>query len=169
MSIAANEPLNDEILSYMSSHVVSRGSRFVAAQSARSGDDRIVDPYSFRGNSKRSRLTKDDYDERTPPVKYFPALGTHWFWFSGRPFMFQRGHFTVFSRSTRSLYTDYARGGEPLVIMCFGRDLTPLKNFLQLCKEYAAEAKREMTTIHIKGDKYRYPVSVTTRRLRSQA
>ncbi|KAF2099929.1 P-loop containing nucleoside triphosphate hydrolase protein [Rhizodiscina lignyota] len=157
VSIAANERLNDEILSYMSAHVVSRGSRFVAAQSARTGDDRIADPYAYYRHDRGKRLTKEDYDERTPPVKYFPALGTHWFWFRGRPFMFQRGHFTVFSRNTRSLYTEYARGGEPLVIMCFGRHLEPLKAFVQYCKEYAAEAKREMTTIHIKGDKYRYP------------
>jgi hypothetical protein len=92
----------------MSSHVVLQGSRFLAAQSARTGDDRIVDPYSYSRRS-RKHFTKADYDERTPPVKYFPALGTHWFWFRGRLFMFQRGHFTVSSRQTRSLYTEYAR------------------------------------------------------------
>lgn len=158
VSIQANERLNDEILSWMSAHV-SRGSRFVAAQSARTGDDNIIDPYAYSSRNKRPRLTKEDYDERTPPVKYFPSLGTHWFWFRGRLFMFQRGQFTIFSRNTRSLYTEFARGGEPLVIMCFGRSLKPLQDFVQHCKAYAEEAKQMMTAVHVKGDKYRYPDS----------
>lgn len=155
VSIGPRDRLNKEVLSWMSARIVAKGSRFIAAKSTKGGEDDVLDPYlSMRLSYGGRHRVQPEQDERTPPVRYYPAVGTQWFFYKRRLFIFQRGREGEFPCSSANEAVQLAQGGETIVLMCIGRDPAPLKDFLQHCKDFNATAKDAMTTIHMKGNAY---------------
>ena len=145
VSIPVSDRLNREVLLWMSTHVIERGSRHLAAQSSKSDGHSDSNPFRSSSLSKLRRYNPADFDERTPPVTYLPTLGTQWFWHRGRPFMF--------TKSNNSIYgMDRADGAGEITVSCLGRDPEPLKRFLQDCKEFDKKGKEFLITVHTRGD-----------------
>jgi chaperone BCS1 len=143
ISIGPNDILNREVLSWMSSNVVvKRGSRLLAAQTFRPGEDGLIDPFSMPGHPGIPPSTINPGDDgRSHSVRFFPAVGTHFFFFRGRPFVFElcgKG-----SRSTVQVNI----GQEPIILRCLGRNPEPLKQFLSCCKDFGKKTRHSMTTV----------------------
>jgi chaperone BCS1 len=139
--IPAHDILNKEVLSWMSTHVVvKRGSRHLSAQTVRAGDDGIIDPYRNVGYPPQGM--PNGQDNRSSSVRFYPAVGRHYFLFQGRPFVFELG-------GKRSVNEDYegATGQDPIILRCFGRNPDPLKSFLAHCKEFGRDAREAMTVV----------------------
>jgi chaperone BCS1 len=143
ISIGQNDILNREVLSWMSSNiVVKRGSRLLAAQTVRAGEDGVIDPFDMpvlRGIPPPIMNGGDD--GRSHSVRFFPAVGTHFFFFRGRPFVFE-----LCGRDTRSTI-QVNTGQEPIILRCLGRDPEPLKHFLSCCKDFGKKTRQSMTTV----------------------
>jgi chaperone BCS1 len=138
ITIAPHDVLIKEVLSWMSSNVVAkRGSRLLAAQTVRAGDDGIVDPFlGYRDDSRD--------DGRSNSVRFYPAVGTHLFLFRGLPFVFELCSSNLNGREGMVQATT---AQEAIILRCFGRNSEPLKSFLSHCKEFAKEQRQSMTTI----------------------
>ena len=145
VSIPVSDRLNREVLLWMSTHVIERGSRHLAAQSSKSDGHSDSNPFRSSSLSKLRRYNPADFDERTPPVTYLPTLGTQWFWHRGRPFMFTKSNSSIYGM-------DRANGAGEITVSCLGRDPEPLKRFLQDCKEFDKKGKEFLITVHTRGD-----------------
>lgn len=145
VSIPVSDRLNREVLLWMSTHVVEKGSRHLAAQSSKSDGECSSGSYRFSSLSRLRRYNPADFDERTPAVKYLPTLGTQWFWHRGRPFMFTKTNSSVYG-------ADRANGAGEITLSCLGRNPEPLKRFLQDCKEFDKKGKEFLITVHTRGD-----------------
>jgi chaperone BCS1 len=144
ISIGPNDILNREVLSWMSSNiVVKRGSRLLAAQTVRAGEDGIIDPFGMPGHPGMPPppIMNGGDDGRSHSVRFFPAVGTHFFFFHGRPFVFE-----LCGRDTRST-VQVNTGQEPIILRCLGRNPEPLKHFLSVCKAYGKKTRQSMTTV----------------------
>jgi chaperone BCS1 len=141
ISIAPHDVLNREVLSWMSSNiVVKRGSRLLAAQTVRAGEDGVIDPFGRPGMPPPPIVHGGD-NGRSHSVRFFPAVGTHFFLFNGRPFVFQ-----LVGRDRHSTI-QVNTGQEPIIVRCLGRDPEPLKHFLSHCKEFGNKTRQSMTTV----------------------
>jgi mitochondrial chaperone BCS1 len=141
ITIPAHDVLNKEVLSWMSTHiVVKRGSRHLSAQTVRSGDDAIIDPYRNVGYPPPGMPSAQN--NRSSSVRFYPAVGLHYFLFQGRPFVFDLGG----KRSARDEY-EGETGQNPIILRCFGRNPEPIKHFLATCKEFGRDARDAMTVV----------------------
>ncbi|TLD39730.1 P-loop containing nucleoside triphosphate hydrolase protein [Venturia nashicola] len=140
ITIPAHDALNKEVLSWMSSHVVvKRGSRHLSAQTVRSGDDAILDPYRSPGYQMTAVLNSQT--SRSSSVRFYPAVGIHYFLFQGRPFVFE-----LAGEATKNRY-EGETGQNPIILRCLGRSPEPLKRFLVACKEFGRDARDSMTVV----------------------
>ncbi|KAE9973832.1 hypothetical protein EG327_008946 [Venturia inaequalis] len=140
ITIPAHDVLNKEVLSWMSTHVVvKRGSRHLSAQTVRSGDDAIIDPYRSPGYPMPGMPNAQT--SRSSSVRFYPAVGIHYFLFQGRPFVFE-----LASESTKNRF-EGETGQSPIILRCLGRNPEPLKRFLSACKEFGRDARDAMTVV----------------------
>lgn len=133
IEISPSDPLNDKITTWMSAEIASRTTRSLYARTTTVGSNHGDDPWlSNTRNSNNS-------NKRSLPVKYSLGLGTHWFWFRRRLFLFRRGDGTI--RSFSGLI-------DSITIMCLGRSTVPIRNFLEYCNESSSEPNPHMTKIY---------------------
>lgn len=141
ITIPAHDVLNKEVLSWMSTHVVvKRGSRHLSAQTVRSGDDAIIDPYRSPGYPMPGMANSQT--SRSSSVRFYPAVGMHYFLFQGRPFVFE-----LVSETTQRPHYEGETGQSPIILRCLGRNPEPLKRFLSACKEFGRDARDAMTVV----------------------
>ncbi|TLD11878.1 hypothetical protein PspLS_11323 [Pyricularia sp. CBS 133598] len=146
VAIAASDRLNREVLNWLSSTVLMRqGSRILAARSENVDNER----YYYA----RPKTVRDDCaNETRRPVEYMPTFGTTWFWHRKRLFIVRcvrtrnsRGG--AFSRESPEEFFDAPSGDEPLVVMCFGRSVAPIKQFLNDCREWGETQRARYVTV----------------------
>ncbi|TLS29254.1 hypothetical protein PpBr36_00024 [Pyricularia pennisetigena] len=144
VAVAASDRLNREVLNWLSSTVLTRqGTRVLAARSEMVNDERY---YYHRAKSVRD----DCANETRRPVEYMPTFGTTWFWHRKRLFIvrrvrIQRG--STFARDSPEEFFDAPNGGEPLVVMCFGRSVAPIKQFLNDCRDWGEAQRARYVTV----------------------
>lgn len=80
-------------------------------------------------------------------VQFLPTFGTTWFIHERRVFMVRRVSKFVKSNQTPDEYASAPVGNEPLVVMCLGRSVKPIKRFLTTCRDYAEEKRASFTTV----------------------
>lgn len=141
VSIAASDRLNREVLNWLSATVLLRqGTRVLNARSEAVDRDR-----SFY----RTKSIRDDCaNEKRRPVVYLPTFGTTWFWH-------RRNLFVVrcvrpnnrFGNDSPDEYADAPSGEEPLVVMCFGRSVEPIKKFLDDCRQWGEKQRERFVTV----------------------
>lgn len=146
VAVAASDRLNREVLSWISSTVLMRqGTRVLAARSEMVDDER----YYYQ----RPKTIRDDCaNETRRPVEYMPTFGTMWFWHRKRLFIVRcvrthnhRGG--AFSRDSPEEFFDAPTGEEPLVVMCFGRSVAPIKQFLNDCRDWGEAQRARYVTV----------------------
>ncbi|KAM7195396.1 putative mitochondrial chaperone BCS1-B [Rhypophila sp. PSN 637] len=152
ISISGRDRLNQEIINYLAATVLTRsGTRILTAHSE-----------SKYHNYYRHAIERNDYhNEKRVPVQYLPTFGTTWFIHERNLFMVRR----IFSYNSRYNSTsegqtpdEYAGapdGDEPLVVMCLGRSVQPIKRFLEMVREFDEKQREAYVTIRAsKRDTY---------------
>lgn len=146
ISIAGKDRLNREVLNWLGHHQLSKKStRILTAYSEKVQ----TDAWSYRRVQERN----DYQSEKRVPVQYLPTFGTTWFIFEKRVFMVRRILTNSSQRSsdwashTPDEYSGAPEGDEPLVVMCLGRSVVPIKRFLQQCRDFSDKQREAFVTV----------------------
>jgi len=153
ISIAGNDRLNREVLNWLGAHVLlKKGTRILTANSETIRND----AWSYR----RVNQERNDYHhEKRMPVQYLPTFGTTWFIHGRNIFMVRRiltssSHYHSSWTRTPDEYAGAPEGDEPLVVMCLGRSVEPIKRFLGTCREFADKQREAYITVRISKRSY---------------
>ncbi|KAB5576282.1 BCS1 N terminal-domain-containing protein [Coniochaeta sp. 2T2.1] len=152
ISIPANDRLNREILNWVGAKVLERqGTRILTA-----GTEAVeTDAWHYR----RFQVERNDYShEKRMPIRYLPTFGITWFLHDGNVFLVKRVP-TSSSIMSSSFYVpdEYAAaptGNEPLVVMCLGRSVAPIKRFLDQCRDFAEKQREAFVTVRTSKSEY---------------
>ncbi|KAL2155763.1 hypothetical protein VTH82DRAFT_505 [Thermothelomyces myriococcoides] len=148
VSIAGNDRLNSEVLQWLGANVLmKRRTRFLTVKSGSPHNKTL----SYRRMLHDSDID-DDCHEKRVPVQYLPTFGTTWFFHDRNLFMVRR----VMTSSSQyhmawdwmpDEYAGAPEGNEPLVVMCLGRSVEPIKRFLNTCREFADREREAGVTV----------------------
>ena len=145
ISIAGKDRLNREVLNWLGAHVLMKGTtRVLTAHSERIQSDAWY---------HRRVLERNDYHhEKRLPVQYLPTFGVTWFFHKRNVFFVRRvltgsSHWKNAWDKTPDEYAGAPEGDEPLVIMCLGRSVEPIKGFLHVCREFADKQRETFVTV----------------------
>ena len=153
ISIAGNDRLNREVLNWLGAHVLlKKGTRILTANSETIRND----AWSYR---RVSQERNDYHHEKRMPVQYLPTFGTTWFIHKRNIFMVRRiltssSHYHSSWTRTPDEYAGAPEGDEPLVVMCLGRSVEPIKRFLNTCREFADKQREAYITVRISKRSY---------------
>ncbi|GAB1320934.1 Mitochondrial chaperone bcs1 [Madurella fahalii] len=154
VSIAGNDRLNREVLNWLGAHVLTKnGTRILTANSERIRNE----AWHY---SRVSQERNDYHHDKRLPVHYLPTFGTTWFIHQRSLFMVRRiltgsSHFhSSWSSRTPDEYAGAPEGDEPLVIMCLGRSVEPIKKFLEACRDFADKQREAYITVRISKRSY---------------
>ena len=153
ISIAGNDRLNREVLNWLGAHVLlKKGTRILTANSETIRND----AWSYR---RVSQERNDFHHEKRMPVQYLPTFGTTWFIHNRNIFMVRRiltssSHYHSSWTRTPDEYAGAPEGDEPLVVMCLGRSVEPIKRFLHTCREFADKQREAYITVRISKRSY---------------
>lgn len=160
VSIAANDRLNKEILNWIGDQVLTRqGTRILTARTEAIQTDASL---YFRHHSGPTERNDVSFDKRIP-IQYLPTFGTTWFVFERNIFLVRRMAGQI--RTTGEVPTEYAvapEGNEPLVIMCLGRSVAPIKQFLESCRDFAEQQRAKYVTVRVMKSSYGMDTWATT-------
>ncbi|KAK3296374.1 BCS1 N terminal-domain-containing protein [Chaetomium fimeti] len=153
ISIAGNDRLNREVLNWLGAHVLAKkGTRILTANSETIRND----AWSYR---RVSQERNDFHHEKRMPVQYLPTFGTTWFIHGRNIFMVRRiltssAHYNSSWARTPDEYAGAPEGDEPLVVMCLGRSVEPIKRFLDTCRVFADKQREAYITVRISKRSY---------------
>lgn len=152
ISIAGHDRLNREILNWLGAHVLTKkGTRILTANSETIRNE----AWGYRQSQERN-----DYShENRRPVQYLPTFGATWFIFQNNLFMVRRiitSQASVFAQNTPEQYNAAPEGDEPLVVICLGRSVQPIKRFLNVCREFADKQREEFVTVRMSNGSINY-------------
>jgi chaperone BCS1 len=149
ISVASSDRLNREILNWVGAQVLTRqATRILTARTEVVQNDSWI--------PRRSHVERNDYDhEKRVPIQYLPTFGMTWF-------IFERNIFLVRRINTHRSYVigvpdEYAaapEGDEPLVVMCLGRSVEPIKRFLTACRDFAEKQREKYITVRASKQQY---------------
>lgn len=146
VSIPSSDRLNREVLNWVGANVLVRqGTRILTA-----GTEQInTDAWHYR----RVEVQRNDcrHEKRTP-IQYLPTFGIIWFIHDHNVFLIKRihptrGHVQSNSNYLPEEYTAAPDGSEPLIILCLGLSVAPIKRFLETCRIFADKQREEFVTI----------------------
>lgn len=153
ISISGHDRLNKEVINYLGATVLKKaGSRILTAHSETKNNH----DYYWRRELERN----DFHHEKRVPVQYLPTFGTTWFIYDRNLFMVRRifsnsNRYNSASSETPDEYAGAPEGDEPLVVMCLGRSVQPIKRFLEMCREFDEKQREAYVTIRAsKRDRY---------------
>ncbi|KAK3944368.1 putative mitochondrial chaperone BCS1-B [Diplogelasinospora grovesii] len=154
ISIAGSDRLNREVLNWIGAQVLAKqGSRVLTAHSERIQNDAW---HYLRRVQERNDL----HHEKRVPVQYLPTFGVTWFVHERHLFMVRRimtstSHYhSAFSERMPDEYAGAPEGDEPLVIMCLGRSVEPIKRFLNMCRDFADKQREAFITVRACKNQY---------------
>lgn len=152
VSINARDKLNREVLNWLGAQVLVRqGTRIVTARSEQIESDAFY--------YRRAPEPRDDYSmDKRKPIQYLPTFGTTWFTYERNVFIVRR----VSANSTGMSFVDQVpdefaaapEGDEPLIVMCLGRSVEPIKRFLNACRNFAEKERESYVTVRASKSQY---------------
>ncbi|KAF3766176.1 P-loop containing nucleoside triphosphate hydrolase protein [Cryphonectria parasitica EP155] len=161
VSINARDKLNREVLNWVGSQVLAQqGARVITARSSQIHSDAF---FYYRRTPQIERI---DYEvEKRKPIQYLPTFGSTWFRHDGNVFIVRRvsGLASGASATTTSSsfmdnvpdeFASAPEGTEPLVVMCLGRSVEPVKRFLSTCQKFAEKQRGAYVTIRVSKSRY---------------
>ncbi|KAK7983332.1 hypothetical protein PG989_010734 [Apiospora arundinis] len=160
VSISGNDRLNREVLNWLGAKVlVHQQTRILTARSEVTQND----AWDFRRvTMQRSKDYR--HSGKRLPISYLPTFGITWFIHERNIFLVRRVPEGRISYPTRESYPfgfespdQYAvapAGHEPLVVMCLGRSVDPIKRFLETCREFADKQREAFITVRTIGQHY---------------
>lgn len=153
ISIAGNDRLNREVLNWLGAHVLTKKSTRILTANSESIRN---EAWHYR---RVSQERNDLHHEKRMPVQYLPTFGTTWFIHGRSIFMVKRiltssSHYHSSWTRTPDEYAGAPEGDEPLVVMCLGRSVEPIKNFLETCREFSDKQREAYITVRISKRSY---------------
>lgn len=152
VSINARDKLNRQVLNWVAAEVLTRqGTRVLTARS----EEIETDAFYYR----RAPEPRIDYEvEERKPIQYLPTFGSTWFVHQWNIFIVRR----VSANSSGMFFVDTVpdefaaapEGTEPLVVMCLGRSVDPIKHFLNMVRDFAEKQRYAYVTIRASRSQY---------------
>lgn len=152
VSINARDKLNREVLNWLGAQVLVRqGTRIITARSEQIESDAFY--------YRRAPEPRDDYSmDKRKPIQYLPTFGTTWFTYERNVFIVRR----VSANSSGMSFVDQVpdefaaapEGDEPLIVMCLGRSVEPIKRFLDSCRDFAEKERESYVTVRASKSQY---------------
>lgn len=147
VSINGRDKLNREVLNWISAEVIGRrGTRVVTALS----EELESDAFYYRPPKPRIDL----HVEKRKPIQYLPAFGSTWFVHKWNIFIVRRVSIRSSAESGTSFvdtvpdeFAAAPDGTEPLIVMCLGRSVEPIKHYLETCRDYAEKQRFAYVTV----------------------
>jgi len=96
----------------------------------------------------------DFYHEKRVPIEYLPTFGTTWFIYSRNLFMVRRVPTSRSITNTPKEYSSAPNGNEPLVVMCLGRSVEPIKRFFDVVRDFADKQREAYITVRASKAQY---------------
>ncbi|KAF3017717.1 hypothetical protein E8E14_002824 [Neopestalotiopsis sp. 37M] len=149
VSIPGTDRLNREVLNWIGAKVLVRQQTRILTASSEPIQN---DAWEFR----RAAIRRIDYhQEKRLPIQYLPTFGITWFFHERKVFLVRRiadprsvmGSFHM-SADSADQYVVPPAGHEPLVVMCLGRSVQPIKRFLNTCRDFADKQREAFVTVH---------------------
>ncbi|QDS68916.1 hypothetical protein FKW77_008232 [Venturia effusa] len=138
--IRQNDGLRNSVAKYLAQrYMKNRAPRFISAISANAEND------------NESRPTDDSYDSDCG-IQYFPSVGSHWFLFRMRPFMFEE-YFDVSHEMTLDLTVNDLTPEENdpvLVVRCLGWSAKPLREFLASVQKWVEKDTKDRAVTEVR-------------------
>ncbi|KAK7994538.1 hypothetical protein PG991_016126 [Apiospora marii] len=160
VSISGNDRLNREVLNWIGAKVLlHQETRILTARSEITTQN---DAWDFR----RVHMKRNDHRHggKRLPIQYLPTFGITWFIHERNVFLIRRipeGRSPVPSHGSTPLgfdspdqYVVAPAGHEPLVVMCLGRSVAPIKRFLETCREFADKQRESFITVRTMGQSH---------------
>lgn len=137
ITIPAGDPINRSVTTWLLDNVIyPRNLRFHTARTELGRD--IQDPGANLKKSQRS-------------VAYLPHWESAWFWHDGRLFAISRSLDSFNAAMSDPSYDGI--GGEEIKVSCLGLRSEPVKDFIEVCRQYA-ESKSQFYVIIYSRDRY---------------
>jgi chaperone BCS1 len=156
ISVASSDRLNKEILNWIGTQVLTRqGTRILTARTETIQTDTWY--------PRRATERNDYHHEKRVPIQYLPTFGTTWFIHDYNVFLVRR--IPLHGSYAPNVPDEYAaapEGNEPLVIMCLGRSVMPIKRFLDHCRDFAEKQREAFITIRASKNQYHHESWDTT-------
>jgi chaperone BCS1 len=153
ISIAGSDRLNREILNWLGSEVLMpKGTRILTARTETIQND-VWYP-------RRVEEQDEFHLDKRVPIKYLPTFGTTWFIYNYTVFMVRRiplSGSSALANHAMGIPNEYAAapvGEEPLVVMCLGRSVEPIKSFLDHCRSFAEKQRESFITVRASKQRY---------------
>lgn len=153
ISIDAHDQLNREVLRWVGARVLTpaHGTRILTARSQ-----------ALHSDAHHHTTTAHDGGRRSA-IHYLPTFRSTWFRHRGTIFLVRRVCSSASGSSSRSYtpriqqntydepgeFASAADGADPLVVMCLGRSVEPIKRFLEDCRRFGEAEREDFVTVRI--------------------
>ena len=160
ISLSEHDPFTKDIGVWVVEHLGQGNTRHLSATSSEHGlseEEILMDDGEYYPIRKSAQpipsREPDQFDGDKSPITYLPAMETsNWFWFQGAMIILRYEQPEHYAGTDPTLNLHASRRtplqGPRLVLTCLGWSTAPLKNFMQCCKDFAAESKVSTTTIY---------------------
>ncbi|RYP03497.1 hypothetical protein DL764_005101 [Monosporascus ibericus] len=134
--LVQDEPLKSEVLNWVAAKVLVPQQIVIWT--------RVLNACSV---SRTASLWEGGSENSMENIRYLPALRNTWFFHKRRPFCLQ------YNRSSTPSVMDYDSGmpvhtdHEVLKIVCFGRSVSPIKEFFAACRAFAKDQKESSVIV----------------------
>ena len=152
VSIGPKDRLNREVINWLGVHVLERQARrILTARSEMVESDAWLDNATSHPNFTRNDLCPEKY----PPIQYLPTFNTTWFFFERHVFIIRRINHTGSCTGLTSTgdasneWSSTPEGKEPLLVLCLGRSVAPIKRFLESCRVFAERQREAFVTVRV--------------------
>lgn len=155
VSIPGSDRLNREVLNWVGAKVLmQQETRILTASSGPVQSD----AWEFR----RAAIKRIDYHHgKRLPIQYLPTFGITWFFHERNIFIVRRiadgrspARNSYMSTESADQYVVPPAGHEPLVVMCLGRSVKPIKKFLDMCRDFADKQRESFITVRTSRNNY---------------
>ncbi|KAK8017048.1 hypothetical protein PG993_015237 [Apiospora rasikravindrae] len=141
VSISGNDRLNREVLNWVGAKVLlHQETRILTATSE------IIQNPAWDYRRVQNQKSEPRQVGKRLPIQYLPTFGITWFFHDRNIFLVRRirsSHHDeqLLGFDSPDQYVVPPSGHEPLVVMCLGRSVAPIKRFLDTCREFAEKQR----------------------------
>ncbi|KAK7961651.1 uncharacterized protein PG986_002476 [Apiospora aurea] len=158
VSISGNDRLNREVLNWVGAKILlHQETRIITATSE------VDQNGAWEYRRVLAKKTEPPQLGRRLPIQYLPTFGVTWFFHDRNIFLVRRIPTSRYGEQFPGLtlgfdstdqYVVPPAGHEPLVVMCLGRSVAPIKRLLDTCREFSLVQRDEFVTVRTTAQAY---------------
>ncbi|KAG9245419.1 BCS1 N terminal-domain-containing protein [Calycina marina] len=142
ISVAAKDRLSKEVLGWIAANVLERqGTRILTAKCE------TIETDYWQRCYKTETERNDYFHEKRIPIQYHQIFGPTWFIHSRNLFMVSRISTTRIATNVPEQYAAAPNENEPILVMCLGWSVAPIKRFFEHCRDWSDEQKSVYVTV----------------------